>query len=62
MSVKKVEGKGNSKWKISLLLTVYYAVRTFLISKLYVLRVALRHEGFFQEKDPVVLIGYEGGL
>jgi len=49
MSVKKVEGKGNSKWKISLFLSMYYAVRKFFISKLYVLRVALRHEGFSRE-------------
>jgi len=62
MSVKKVNGKGNSKRKIFLMLTVYYAVRTSLILELYVLRAVSRHDGFFQEKDPAVLIGYEAGL
>jgi hypothetical protein len=62
MSVKKVNGKGNSKWKIFLLLTMYYAVRTFLILELYVVWIASRHGRFFQEKGPAVLIGYEAGL
>jgi hypothetical protein len=62
MSVKKLNGKGNNTWKIFLLLTLYYAVRTFLILELYVLRTALRHGRFFQENDPAVFIGYEAGL
>jgi len=62
MSVKKLNDKGNSNWKIFLLLTLYYVVRTFLILELYVLWIALRHGRFFQEKDPAVLIGYEAGL
>jgi len=47
MSGKKVEGKENSKWKIFLLLAMYYAVRTSLILELYVLRAASRHDSFF---------------
>jgi hypothetical protein len=41
---------------------MYYAVRTFLILELYVLRIASRHGRFFQEKDPAMLIGHEAGL
>jgi len=62
MSVKNVNGKGNSNWKIFLLLTLYYAVRTFLFLELYVLRIASCHGRFFHEKVPAVLIDYEDGL
>jgi len=62
MPVKKVNGKGNSNRKIFLLLAMYYAVRTSLILELCVLRAASRHDGFFQEKNPAVLISYEAGL
>jgi hypothetical protein len=41
---------------------MYYAVRTFIILELYVLRIASRHDRFFPDKDPAVLIGYEAGL
>ena len=56
MSVKKVNGKGNSKRKIFLLLTIYYEARTFLFVELYFVWIASRHVRFFQKKFPVVLI------
>jgi hypothetical protein len=62
MSVKNVNGKGNSEWKIFLLLTMYYKVRTFLNVELYVLWKASRYGPFFQDKDHVVHIDYEVGL
>ena len=62
MSVKKVNGKWKSKWKIFLLLTMYYAVSNFLILELYVVCIASRHGRYFQEKAPAEFFGYEARL